>query len=110
MSCSFRYINEAISKLSEVHEKHIFAYDPHEGRDNARRLTGFHESSKLHEFTWGVASRETSIRIPRHAEEDGRGYFEDRRPSSNCDPYIVTEMLVRTIILNEGPETKVTFD
>lgn len=32
---------------------------------------------------------------------DKCGYMEDRRPSSNCDPYVVTEALVRTTILNE---------
>ena len=100
----FRHIEEAINRLSKVHDKHIHAYDPHEGRDNARRLTGFHESSSFHEFSSGVANRGTSIRIPRRVEENGYGYFEDRRPSSNCDPYVVTEMLVRTCVLKEGPE------
>ncbi len=33
--------------------------------------------------------------------EDGMGYMEDRRPSSNCDPYRVTEALVRTTILDD---------
>ena len=28
-----------------------------------------------------------------------QGYFEDRRPSSNCDPYDVTGALVRTCCL-----------
>jgi glutamine synthetase len=27
------------------------------------------------------------------------GYFEDRRPSSNMDPYIVTSMIAETTIL-----------
>ena len=34
-------------------------------------------------------------------EEKGYGYFEDRRPSSNCDPYTVTDILIRTTVLNE---------
>uniref|UniRef100_A0A1I8ITW2 glutamine synthetase n=1 Tax=Macrostomum lignano TaxID=282301 RepID=A0A1I8ITW2_9PLAT len=34
--------------------------------------------------------------------DDGCGYLEDRRPASNCDPYCVTEMLVRTVCLNES--------
>ena len=33
--------------------------------------------------------------------EEKKGYLEDRRPSSNCDPYTVTEALARTTILNE---------
>jgi len=40
-------------------------------------------------------------RIPRPVEAEGYGYLEDRRPSSNCDPYTVTECLVRTICLKE---------
>ena len=32
---------------------------------------------------------------------EGKGYLEDRRPSSNCDPYSVTERIVRTTILDE---------
>ncbi|CAK5036863.1 unnamed protein product [Meloidogyne enterolobii] len=46
-----------------------------------------------------VASRCSSVRIPRQTEVDGYGYFEDRRPSSNCDPYLVTDALVRTCCL-----------
>ena len=29
------------------------------------------------------------------------GYFEDRRPASNMDPYVVTSRLMKTILLNE---------
>ncbi|CAI8032688.1 Glutamine synthetase 1, mitochondrial, partial [Geodia barretti] len=31
----------------------------------------------------------------------GRGYLEDRRPSSNGDPYLVCEALVRTAVLDD---------
>lgn len=68
------------------------------------RLTGLHETASIHEFSYGVASRNTSIRIPRQCAEDGKGYLEDRRPASNCDPYVVTEALVRTTVLNEVDE------
>ncbi|CAI4221343.1 unnamed protein product [Auanema sp. JU1783] len=92
-------INEimtAINKLSLVHRQHIAYYDPHGGKDNERRLTGLHETAQIDQFSYGVASRASSIRIPRSTEEDGCGYFEDRRPSSNCDPYTVCAALVRT--------------
>ena len=29
---------------------------------------------------------------------DGCGYLEDRRPSSNCDPYTVAEAIVRSTV------------
>ena len=48
----------------------------------------------------GVANRGSSIRIPRQCYEDGKGYLEDRRPASNCDPYDVTRCIVETVCLN----------
>jgi len=100
-SGGIKHIEEAIDKLSKVHDRHIKAYDPKQGKDNLRRLTGKHETSSIHDFSAGVANRGCSIRIPRQVAKDGKGYFEDRRPSSNCDPYSVTEAIVRTVCLNE---------
>uniref|UniRef100_A0A8W8KWW7 glutamine synthetase n=1 Tax=Magallana gigas TaxID=29159 RepID=A0A8W8KWW7_MAGGI len=91
-----KYIEDAIEKLSKHHVRHIKAYDPKEGKDNERRLTGFHETSSIHDFSAGIANRGASIRIPRQVAEEKKGYLEDRRPSSNCDPYAVTEVIVRT--------------
>lgn len=100
-SLSSRYIEEAIEKLSKRHQYHIRAYDPKGGLDNARRLTGFHETSNINDFSAGVANRSASIRIPRTVGQERKGYFEDRRPSANCDPFSVTEALIRTCLLNE---------
>ncbi|VDP09796.1 unnamed protein product [Soboliphyme baturini] len=94
-------IEDAIEKLAKNHEKHIKLYDPKAGKDNERRLTGRCETSSLHDFTAGIAHRGASIRIPRHVAEAKSGYLEDRRPSSNCDPYCVTEAIIRTVCLNE---------
>ncbi|UYV65478.1 GLUL [Cordylochernes scorpioides] len=96
-----REIEQAIERLSLKHARHIEAYDPKQGRDNARRLTGHHETAPIDKFTSGVADRGTSVRIPRPVHVEGQGYLEDRRPSSNCDPYSVAEALVRTIVLGE---------
>jgi len=92
-----KHIVEAIEKMSTKHDEHIAEYDPTQGVDNARRLTGLHETASIHEFSYGVANRGASIRIPRQCEKDGYGYFEDRRPSSNCDPYAVTSRIVKSI-------------
>nr|XP_009500499.1 PREDICTED: glutamine synthetase-like [Phalacrocorax carbo] len=68
---------------------------------------GHQETSNIFEFSAGVANRGASIRIPRQVGQDGYGYFEDRRPAANCDPYAVTEAIMRTTVLNEtGVETK----
>jgi glutamine synthetase len=95
------HIEEAINKLNKRHHYHIQHYDPLQGADNARRLTGLHETASMHVFSYGVASRTSSVRIPRDVAANGKGYLEDRRPSSNCDPYVVTEIICRTTILNE---------
>jgi glutamine synthetase len=94
-------IEKAIDRLSRHHLRHIKAYDPKEGKDNERRLTGHHETSSIHDFSAGVANRGCSIRIPRSVAEERKGYLEDRRPSSNCDPYAVTEVIIRTTCLEE---------
>ena len=99
-----KYIYEAIERLSARHDYHIRMYDPKGGEDNKRRLTGHHETSTIYSFSSGVANRGASVRIPRQCAEDGKGYLEDRRPSSNCDPYRVTEAVVRTTVLLEEDE------
>jgi glutamine synthetase len=96
-----KVMEDAIQKLSRNHWKHIQCYDPRGGDDNKRRLTGLHETSAYSDFTWGVADRGASIRIPRQCHASGNGYIEDRRPASNCDPYAVSEALARTVCLDE---------
>ena len=80
-------------------EEHIKAYDISGGEDNKRRLTGRNATASIDTFSWGVANRRASVRIPRMTEKDRRGYFEDRRPSSNMDPYAVCGKLMETCVL-----------
>jgi len=94
-----KHIVEAIKLMGLKHDEHIDEYDPAHGADNARRLTGKQQTVSINTFNYGVANRVTSVRIPRKCENDGYGYFEDRRPSSNCDPYAVTGRIVKTICL-----------
>lgn len=91
----YEVIIEAIEKLAKKHEEHIRVY----GEGNERRLTGAHETASIKAFSYGVANRGCSVRIPRDAEANGKGYFEDRRPASNMDPYTVTGKIVKTTIL-----------
>ena len=98
----YAHIIEAVERLAPVHELHIAAY----GEGNERRLTGAHETASIDSFSYGVADRGCSVRIPNQAKIDGKGYFEDRRPSSNMDPYRVTSQLVQTCCGIEGPTTK----
>lgn len=97
-------IYAACEKLGKRPNYHIFHYDPHGGKDNMKRLTGLHETASIYDFSYGIAHRGASIRIPRETGDKGYGYLEDRRPASNACPYNVTECLVRTICLNETEE------
>jgi glutamine synthetase len=90
-------IHKYIYKLSLVHSEHIQVY----GADNHLRLTGNHETSSIDKFSWGIGTRNTSIRIPNSVVRDGYGYFEDRRPASNIDPYLATMQIYKTCCTNE---------
>jgi glutamine synthetase len=87
-------IIKAIKRLETKHAEHIEVY----GDDNNERLTGLHETSSMNKFSYGVANRGASIRIPRDTEANGYGYFEDRRPSSSVDLYLVTSKIFATSI------------
>jgi len=91
----FKAIIEAIQKLEKKHAEHIAVY----GEGNERRLTGHHETAPITKFSYGVANRGASIRIPRQAEKDQKGYFEDRRPASNGDPYVISSKIFDTTCL-----------
>uniref|UniRef100_A0AC34RH74 GS catalytic domain-containing protein n=1 Tax=Panagrolaimus sp. JU765 TaxID=591449 RepID=A0AC34RH74_9BILA len=52
-------------------------------------------------FTWGVANSAASVRIPRQVAAEKKGYLEDRRPSSNCDPYTVTAAIGEIFLPSE---------
>jgi len=93
-------IKKAIYKLGAKHQEHIAVY----GTGNELRLTGLHETASIDDFSFGVANRGASIRIGRDTEADGCGYFEDRRPSSNADPYLVTGKIMETIMGPDAPE------
>jgi glutamine synthetase len=89
----FEVIKDCMEKLEINHLNHIEVY----GLYNEERLTGHHETSGINEFSYGFSTRDTSIRIPAQSTIEGRGYFEDRRPASNCDPYQVSLRMLETI-------------
>ena len=89
------YIYEAIEKLRLKHEEHMVVY----GTGNEERMTGEHETASYDKFSHGIANRGASIRIGNENYKNRKGYFEDRRPSSNCDPYLVTGMIFKTTCL-----------
>ena len=62
---------------------------------------GKHETSSMEDFSWGVANRGVSIRVGRNVPVDKCGYYEDRRPASNLDPYVVCRLLVESALLGK---------
>ena len=91
------FINKYIERLEKKHEEHISVY----GENNHLRLSGIHETSSINKFSWGIGTRNTSIRIPNQTFKNKCGYFEDRRPASNIDPYLATSTLFKSCCLNE---------
>jgi len=73
--------------------EHVESY----GHDIQSRLTGKHETAPWNKFSYGVSHRGASIRIPWTVARDGKGYAEDRRPNANCDPYVVTRLILETV-------------
>lgn len=90
----YEKIIEAMGELSKKHKDHIFVY----GEENNLRLTGGHETAYIDKFNYGVGNRGSSVRIPTGTVLNKKGYFEDRRPAANCDPYLVGGMLVDTTL------------
>ena len=50
------------------------------------------------QFSYGVADRGASIRVPHSFVNNGyKGYLEDRRPNSQGDPYQIASQILKTI-------------
>lgn len=88
-------IYAAIEKLRLKHTEHMAVY----GKDNDKRMSGKYETARYDVFTFNKdrsVDRGASIRVGYDTIKDGKGYFEDRRPASNMDPYIVTSKIFET--------------
>lgn len=98
-SGGMKYIEDMMVKFEEKHKLHMVLY----GEDNNKRLTGIHETSSFHEFSYGTGNRGASFRIPTQVRnQDGKGYIEDRRPASNICPYLVSSIIYDTSVLPES--------
>ena len=88
------YFEALMAAFERNREAHIAVYGPH----NEMRLTGKHETASIHEFSYGIADRRASIRVPHAFVNNGyRGYLEDRRPNSQGDPYQIASQVLTTI-------------
>ncbi|MFO1151431.1 MAG: glutamine synthetase beta-grasp domain-containing protein [Alsobacter sp.] len=88
------YFESLMAAFGAAREDHIAVYGP----DNHMRLTGKHETASIHTFSWGVADRGCSIRVPHSFVNNSyKGYLEDRRPNSQGDPYQIASQILKTI-------------
>ena len=89
------YFEKLMGAFEKYADEHIAVYGP----DNHMRLTGLHETQSIDQFSYGVADRGASIRVP-HSFVHGdtyQGYLEDRRPNSEGDPYRIASRVLKTI-------------
>jgi glutamine synthetase len=79
-----------IEKLSKVHKEYLNICNINYNEN---------EIDFIDIFSFGVGTRNTSIRIPNKVIKDGFGYFEDRRPGANMEPYLITSYIFKTCCL-----------
>ncbi len=88
------YVEALMAAFEKNLQDHIDVYGP----DNHMRLTGKHETAPWNKFSYGVADRGASIRVPHSfVKNDYKGYLEDRRPNSQGDPYQIASQILKTI-------------
>ena len=81
---------EYLERLGRHHKSDM----EHYGTGNAERLTGTHETASYSEFSWSIGGRHSSVRVGHQVRNAGKGYFEDRRPGGNMDPYNVSGLIL----------------
>jgi glutamine synthetase len=88
------YFEALMAAFGKNLDEHIAVYGP----DNHMRLTGLHETQSIDKFTYGIADRGSSVRVPHSFINAGyKGYLEDRRPNSQGDPYQIASRVLKTI-------------
>ena len=87
------YFKSLFASFDTRHQEHIKNY----GSSNELRLTGQFETQSIDKFSWGVSDRGASIRVPQSTAKEWKGYVEDRRPSSNADPYKIINQIMISI-------------
>jgi len=93
MQCPTKHWTRICEAIGRRVQEHIAVY----GHANNERLTGEHETQHIEKFSYGIADRGASIRIPPQLAKSSKGYLEDRRPAANIDPYQVCDVLMETV-------------
>ncbi|KAK9832481.1 hypothetical protein WJX81_000192 [Elliptochloris bilobata] len=82
-------VQEHVRRLGAAHGQHLMAY----GAGAAARL-----GPSALTFRAGMEDRRAAVRIPTTVLVNQCGWYEDRRPAANMDPYLVTMLLVCTTL------------
>ena len=89
------YMLKAIKNLEKNHNEDVKLF----GIGNDSRMSGLYETSSYDKFSFDIntpVNRGASVRIGYDTLKNGYGYFEDRRPGSNIDPYQVTSIVFKS--------------
>ncbi len=88
----FEALMKAFEKNSRGPHRSLWSGQPHAPDRQAR------DAPSIHQFSYGVADRGASIRVPHSFVNNGyKGYLEDRRPNSQGDPYQIASQILKTI-------------
>jgi len=91
----YHFIQKAIIRLQDSHDDIMDFY----GEYNNLRLNGLNNTSDYNKFSWSIGGRCASLRVGNNVYENKQGFFEDRRPASNIDPYLATSKLFQVTCL-----------
>ncbi len=101
------YFEALMDAFARHKDDHIAVYGP----DNHLRLTGLHETASIDQFSFGLADRGASIRVPHSFVNSGyKGYLEDRRPNSLGDPYRIAGRILQTIQMVDANVLQAPFE
>ncbi|XP_076260687.1 glutamine synthetase-like [Rhynchophorus ferrugineus] len=92
-------IHDFLKKMEKNHSNDIKHYDLSGGNDVKKKLTGQHGHPPLDKFKHGVGDRTAHVKISPVVADKKTGFFEDRRPCANADPYVVITTLIKTCLL-----------
>lgn len=85
-------IEQQVLRLQASHVQHMIAY----GQGSLNKLLSQDPNASV--FSCAGANKAASVVVPSKTLLSRAGYYVDRRPSSNMDPYLVTMLLVASAL------------
>ena len=79
----WKEINRHVKCLESNHFQDMMVY-------GSKRVGILSKVVPCQPFSWAIEGRNASLRIPHSTLANKRGYYEDRRPAANMDPYLVS--------------------